>query len=196
MPDAVRAAADVALAEAAADLVRLAGAQTVAAYVPMHGEPGGPGLLDVLAAAASRLLLPVVLGDLDLDWGAYGGPSTLVAAARGLHEPGGPRLGTAAVTDADLVVVPALAVDRTGTRLGRGGGSYDRVLARVTAPTVALLYPGELVDALPAEPHDRRVSAALVAAVTPSDDPHLYWTGAAPMPQYWHSKYRSANDGG
>jgi 5-formyltetrahydrofolate cyclo-ligase len=109
-----------------------------------------------------------------------------------LLEPSGPRLGPAAVADAHLVVVPALAVDRTGTRLGRGGGSYDRALARVRAPSVALLYAGELVDALPAEPHDRRVSGVLVAG----DSAHLYWTGSTPMPHYWHSEYRSANDGG
>ncbi|PSK58900.1 5-formyltetrahydrofolate cyclo-ligase [Micromonospora sp. MH33] len=60
---------------------------------------------------------------------------------------------------ADLVVVPALAVDRRGYRLGRGGGSYDRALARVpaTVPTVALLHDGELVEVVPAQPHDRPV---------------------------------------
>jgi 5-formyltetrahydrofolate cyclo-ligase len=64
------------------------------------------------------------------------------------------------------VVVPALAVDRRGVRLGRGGGSYDRALARLAAgaTAVALLHDGELLDALPAEAHDR----AVTAAVTPS----------------------------
>ena len=65
-----------------------------------------------------------------------------------------------------MVVVPAVAVDRAGVRLGRGGGSYDRVLARVPpgVPVIALLYDGELCAALPAGPHDRRVTAV----VTPS----------------------------
>jgi 5-formyltetrahydrofolate cyclo-ligase len=60
--------------------------------------------------------------------------------------------------------VPALAVGRDGTRLGRGGGSYDRALARVPAatPVVALLYEDELLETVPAEPHDRRVSAAVL----------------------------------
>ena len=68
-----------------------------------------------------------------------------------------------AVARADLVVVPALAVDRYGFRLGRGGGSYDRALARVSASTltVALLHDGELLDRLPAEPHDRPVRAVV-----------------------------------
>ncbi len=62
------------------------------------------------------------------------------------------------------MIVPALLVARDGTRLGRGGGSYDRALARATGLTVALLHDGELVDALPAEPHD----VAVQAAATPS----------------------------
>ena len=75
-------------------------------------------------------------------------------------------LGVQTVAEADLVLVPALAVGADGTRLGRGGGSYDRALARVPAgvPVVALLYDGELLPAVPSEPHDRRVTAV----VTPS----------------------------
>ncbi|TDB95060.1 5-formyltetrahydrofolate cyclo-ligase, partial [Micromonospora fluostatini] len=81
-------------------------------------------------------------------------------------EPAGPRLGVTAIAGADLVVVPALAVDRRGLRLGRGGGSYDRALARVpaTVPTVALLHDGELVGSLPAQPHDRPVRAVVTPA--------------------------------
>ena len=140
------------------------GLDTVAAYVPMAGEPGGAGLPDALAAVCGRLLLPVVRPDLDLDWAVYAG--SLVPAAFGLREPPGPRLGPAAVVAAPLVVVPALAVDLRGVRLGRGGGSYDRALARLGPGTliVAALYDGEFVSALPFEAHDVRVHAV----VTPS----------------------------
>lgn len=71
-----------------------------------------------------------------------------------------------AVASADVVLVPAVAVDRTGVRLGRGGGSYDRALARVGPAilTAALLYDGELVDSVPAEPHDQRVRAVVTPA--------------------------------
>ncbi|SCG63387.1 5-formyltetrahydrofolate cyclo-ligase [Micromonospora rifamycinica] len=152
------------------DLVRRLRPTTMTAYVPVGSEPGGPDLPDVLRAAlpaGADLLLPVLRTDLDLDWAPYAGPGTLVAAGRGMREPDGPRRGRAAVTGATLVVVPALAVDRRGLRLGRGGGSYDRALARVPAAvlTVALLHDGELLAALPAQPHDRPVGAAL----TPSD---------------------------
>ncbi len=139
----------------------LAGARTVAAYAPLAREPGGPELPSVIAAQVSLLLLPLLRPDNDLDWAAYTGP---LPPGPGLREPAGPRLGVDALVGADLVLVPALAVDRrTGVRLGRGGGSYDRALARVPAGTrvIALLYPGELLEGVPAEAHDRRVDAVL-----------------------------------
>ena len=134
---------------------------TIAAYVPIGPEPGGPGLPTVLAEHA-RLLLPVLLPDLDLDWAVFTG--ALAPGPRGLLEPTGPRLGVTGLTTADLVLVPALAVDRSGNRMGRGGGSYDRALARLTGArprVLALLHEGELVDAVPAEPHDRPVHGVI-----------------------------------
>jgi 5-formyltetrahydrofolate cyclo-ligase len=193
---AVRAAADTALVSVLLDLIRGTEAEVVAAYVPMPGEPGGARLPDALSSVARRVLLPVVLDDLDLDWVVYAARAALLPAGRGVLEPVGPRLGPAAIAEADLVVVPAVAVDRAGMRLGRGGGSFDRALARVSAPTVALLYEGELVEALPTEAHDRPVSAAIVASGGAGASPFVYWTRAAPMAHHWHSKYSSANDGG
>ena len=98
------------------------------------------------------MLLPLLLPDGDLDWASYEGPDSLRPGPRGLTEPAEPPRGVTAVSSADLVLVPALAVDHSGLRLGRGGGSYDRALARVGAqvPTVALLYDTELVPVLPA----------------------------------------------
>ncbi|MFC6596275.1 5-formyltetrahydrofolate cyclo-ligase [Kitasatospora paranensis] len=162
-----RAAAAAALAGHAAGLADPGG--TVAAYVSVGGEPGTGPLLDALAARGVRVLLPVLLADNDLDWAAYDGPGGLAPAGRGLLEPTGPRLGPEAVCGAGLVLLPGLAVDRGGLRLGRGGGSYDRVLARLAAagarPRLAvLLYEHELLETVPAEPHDRPVDAV----VTPS----------------------------
>jgi 5-formyltetrahydrofolate cyclo-ligase len=140
----------------------------VAAYVPTGPEPGGSDLPVMLREALPppvTLLLPVLREDLDLDWAAYDG--RLVTTARGLREPPGPRLGVTAIATAALVLVPAVAVDRRGVRLGRGGGSFDRALARVPpgVPVVALLHDGELRDRdLPCEPHDRRVTAVITPA--------------------------------
>lgn len=169
-PATGRAAAAAAVQAALADLVRAARPTTLTGYAPMAAEPGGPDLPEALAGALGgdgRLLLPVLLPDLDLDWAEYAGPTSLIVNALGPREPVGPRLGRVAVSEAELLIVPALAVDRSGVRLGRGGGSYDRALARAApdARIVALLDDGELVDALPAEPHDRRVTAVITPAV-------------------------------
>lgn len=168
-PAATGAAAAEAVQATLADLVRRARPAIVTGYAPMPGEPGGADLPEALAAALGgdgRLLLPILLPDRDLDWAEYAGPTCLATNALGPREPVGPRLGPAAVATAELLVVPALAVDRSGTRLGRGGGSYDRALARAApdARVVALLDDAELVDALPAQPHDRRVDAVITPA--------------------------------
>ncbi|MBI2245950.1 MAG: 5-formyltetrahydrofolate cyclo-ligase [Nocardioides sp.] len=141
-------------------------AATVAAYVSVGSEPGTGPLLDGLRAAGKRVILPVVLPDLDLDWAAYDGPDRLVPARRGLLEPPGPRLGPDAIATADVVLAPGLAVSPTGVRLGQGGGCYDRALGRVPVGTFTcvLLYDGEVGLDVPVEPHDR----AVLFAATPS----------------------------
>ena len=136
-------------------------AATVAAYVSIGSEPGTGLLLDELRRAGKRVLLPVVLPDLDLDWAVHDG--TLGEARRGLLEPTGPRLGVDAVAQADVVLLPGLAVAADGTRLGQGGGCYDRALVRVPPGTFTcvLLHDGEVGLDVPAEAHDRRVAAAV-----------------------------------
>lgn len=160
-----RAAVAEALARHAGELA--AAGATVAAYVSVGSEPGTGPLLDALRARGVRVLLPVLLADNDLDWAEYAGPGGLAPAGRGLLEPVGPRLGPQAVTEAAVVLLPGLAVDRSGLRLGRGGGSYDRVLARLARagarPVLAvLLYEHELLERVPAEPHDRPVDLAVL----------------------------------
>jgi 5-formyltetrahydrofolate cyclo-ligase len=141
-------------------------AATVAAYVSVGTEPGTGILLDALRDAGKRVLLPLVLRDLDLDWAAYAGPESLVPARMGLLEPAGPSLGVDTVATADVVLVPGLAVSRAGHRLGRGGGCYDRALARVPVGTFTcvLLYDEEVGVDVPVESHDR----AVLAAASPS----------------------------
>ncbi|ORT58669.1 5-formyltetrahydrofolate cyclo-ligase [Streptomyces sp. CB03238] len=159
------------LADAALNLPELRRAWTVAAYVSTGSEPGTRALLDVLRERGVRVLLPVLLEDNDLDWAAYEGAERLVRAGRGLLEPAGPRLGVDAVLEADTVLLPGLAVDVRGMRLGRGGGSYDRVLARIVRAghdpaLVVLLYANEVVERVPEEPHDHPVHAVVTPEVT------------------------------
>jgi len=132
----------------------------------MGGEPGTHDLINTLRDDGTRVLLPVLLADNDLDWAVYDGPAALARTTRGLLEPTGERLGPEAVTHAQAVLLPGLAVDHAGVRLGRGGGSYDRVLERLaragTRPAlVVLLYANEVVDTVPREPHDHLVDAAV-----------------------------------
>ncbi|MFG2807773.1 5-formyltetrahydrofolate cyclo-ligase [Streptomyces massasporeus] len=162
-----------ALAGRALELPELGQAGTVAAYVSVGSEPGTRTLLDALHARGVRVLLPALLPDNDLDWGPYEGEASLARVQHGgrmaLFEPTGERLGPDAVTTADAVLLPGLAVDARGMRLGRGGGSYDRVLARLERAgahpaLVVLLYDSEIVGHVPEERHDRPVHAV----VTPS----------------------------
>ena len=149
----------------AALLEGLSGVGAVAAFVPDPTEPGAGRLPDAYAELGARVLLPVIpsTGRI-LDWAVYTGE--LEPGRFGLSSPVGPRLGATAIQEADAVVVPALAVDRFGIRLGRGGGYYDRALvhARPDAVLVTVVFDDERLDELPREVHDRPVSSV----VTPS----------------------------
>ena len=161
---AAREAAGAALAAAAGSLPA---SGVVAAYVGVGSEPPTLPLLHALRAAGAVVLLPVVLPGGLLEWGlladADGG---FMAGPLGLLEPAPPYLGPRALDRAGLVLVPALAVDRKGNRLGRGRGYYDRALAGLddddAVRILAVVFDDELVDEVPTEPHDRPVSGALL----------------------------------
>jgi 5-formyltetrahydrofolate cyclo-ligase len=131
-------------------------AARIAAYVPLRTEPASLDLLDGLVRLGAEVIVPVLLPDNDLDWRVW----------QGSGSDDGDRLGVDAVASAAVVLVPALAVDRAGIRLGRGGGSYDRALARVPAgvPKVALVYADEVLASVPREPWDLPVSAVATPA--------------------------------
>jgi 5-formyltetrahydrofolate cyclo-ligase len=162
LPGEQRTAAGRAIRDALLERPEVQMAGTIAAYYSVGAEPDTRGLLFALWKRGSYVLLPLLRPDGDLDWASYEGPDSLVPGPRGLLEPGEPPRGPGAVARADVVLVPALAVDRAGNRLGRGGGSYDRALARVgpLVPLMALVYDAELLDRVPAEPHDVKVRAA------------------------------------
>ena len=140
---------------------------TVCAYVPVGSEPGSLAMLDALLSRARRVLLPVarIDGDdvpLPLLWGEYR-PDGLVRGRWGLLEPPEPWLPESALGEAGVVLVPALAVDRRGVRLGRGRGFYDRSLAGRDphAQLVAVVRDQEFVGELPSELHDVRMTHVL-----------------------------------
>ena len=142
------------------EMAEVATAGTVAAYYSVGTEPDTHGLIFALWKRGSYVILPVLLPDGDLDWASYEGPDSLAPGPRGLLQPVEPVRGAGTVARADIVLVPALAVDVFGHRLGRGGGSYDRALARVGAqvPIIALLYDSELLPSVPVAAHDQLVN--------------------------------------
>ena len=163
MPAEERDEAGRGIRDALLGLAEVQMAGTIAAYYSVGSEPDTRRLVYALWKRGSYVLLPLLRPDGDLDWASYEGPDSLRPGPRGLLEPAEPPRGADAVARADIVLVPALAVDAAGNRLGRGGGSYDRALARVgpLIPVIALLYDGELLDQVPAEPHDTPVRAAV-----------------------------------
>ncbi|HTR69001.1 MAG TPA: 5-formyltetrahydrofolate cyclo-ligase [Mycobacteriales bacterium] len=144
---------------------------TVAAYLSLASEPPTAELIAAYLAREVAVIVPVVAGE-DLDWARYDGNSPAVPGPLGIVAPSGDRLGPTALTAVDLVIVPALAVDGAGQRLGRGRGYYDRALTAVTAPVVAVIFDDELLADLPVEAHDRRVDAAVRPAGIVHADRH------------------------
>lgn len=161
MPDSIRNESGRLIRDHVLEMPQVTSAGTIAAYYSVGTEPDTRGLVFALWKRGSYVVLPVLLPDGDLDWASYEGPESLAPGPRGVLQPVEPVRGTGTVARADVVLVPALAVDVRGRRLGRGGGSYDRALARVgpQVPTIALLYDSELLPSVPAEEHDQAVRA-------------------------------------
>lgn len=161
--EAERRTAATAIRESLLDQPWVQMAGLVACYWSIGDEPATHGLILALWKHGATVMLPVLRPDNDLDWAVYDGPDSLAPGPYGVMEPTDTRRGVDAIRTAALVIVPALAVDRSsGVRLGRGGGSFDRALARVgpNVPTVALLHEGELIEGVPTEPHDQAVRYA------------------------------------
>jgi 5-formyltetrahydrofolate cyclo-ligase len=169
LPAAERAAGDARRdAELLAWLAgRCPAGTTVALYASLGTEPATGQLRAELRRAGVRVVLPRLLPDGALE--LLPDTGVLVPGLRGTQHPGGAGPAVPA-TELAAVVVPGLAGDMTGGRLGRGGGSYDRLLARLDprVAVVLLLHEGEVLPAVPREPHDRRVGAlALPSGVRP-----------------------------
>lgn len=126
---------------------------TVLSYESLPHEPPTAAVNTALQSAGHRVLVPITLPDMQLEW-------------CDLADPDRTPLGIDSPTRADLVLTPALAVDTAGTRLGQGGGCYDRVLPMLgrACPVLTLLHPGEHTgDALPHDPHDVPVTTVVTA---------------------------------
>lgn len=132
-------------------------AKSVCAFAPIAGEPN---VLDPWPTGKS-LALPRIDGE-NLCAHFVGSPADLAPGRFGILEP--QSNAPAAGRSFDLILVPGLAFDRSGGRLGRGRGFYDRFLSGISGFRVGVSFDSQLVDSVPVEAHDMRMDAV----VTPS----------------------------
>lgn len=137
---------------------------SVSAYLSMGSEPSTPALIEALEARGTTVLVPVGGPDRTLDWVRHDAAVALTQSPIGVPEPDGQRLGPTVLANVGLVIVPALAIDHAGRRLGRGAGYFDRALVHARAPICALVYADELVPTVPSEEHDVRVDLVVTEA--------------------------------
>ena len=133
--------------------------KTIAAYLSYGNEPETRPFLNWAQSNDIEVLLPISLVDGQLEWVIFDGETT-EDGIHGFAE----ALGEKKQLDsADLVILPALAVDNNGMRLGQGKGYYDRALSQLdeSKPTVAIIFDEEILDQLPSETHDKPVWAAI-----------------------------------
>lgn len=166
--EAERAGAGAAIAGHVLSLLPATGG-SLTAYLSMPTEPPTDALIEGAWSAGHRLLVPRITGR-DLAWIPLQPDTVLARGPLGIREPVGDPVAGEALTLLDLLVLPGLAVDAQGIRLGQGGGFYDAALAAVPAHAdggpmrVIVLFDEEVRAQVPHEPHDCRVDAA----VTPS----------------------------
>lgn len=129
-------------------------AKIIAAYLPFGTEPNIGGFVSGASAHGLKLIMPVSNPDGSLHWIHYAGVSA--PGIFGFDEPTGEP---AELREAQLILIPASAVDRAGNRLGKGKGFYDIALAppEVNAPVAAVVYEPEVLNGLPVEDHDQPV---------------------------------------
>lgn len=131
--------------------------KVIASYRSFGDEPNTEELNQLIQRAGKMLLLPVRLSDNSLEFRNWDGDIEKLKRSGNVEEPIGERfLGVI-----DLMIVPALAIDSKGNRLGQGGGSYDRALRDFSGISLGIINEAEFVDTLPSEIHDVPVKMVL-----------------------------------
>ena len=151
-------------------LVLRLGARRIAAFLPTATEPPIAELLELLHYQGVVILTPRAHEDGTMTWVMYHPDHDQVRSVLGVPEIAhGDGLSSAAVlSEVDLILVPAAAVDTQGTRIGWGKGFYDRALssAESVAPTYAVVFDDEVLPSVPREAHDEPVAGAVTPTRT------------------------------
>lgn len=139
---------------------------TVALYASRAAEPDTAELITELDRRGWRVLLPVIRRA--VDWAEFRGWDQMAVGWGAIPQPAGPRLGAAALSSASLIVVPCTAIGRDFSRLGTGGGWYDRALLHrsADAAVIALVREADVFDTVPTEPHDVAVDGYITESGT------------------------------
>ncbi len=161
-PRTKKAAATKALTQNLVDLTSDLHVGSLAAYLSTPDEPDTRDFLRWTAERGIRVLIPVSRTDGLLDWAPYDGEAEDVDVL-GMPTPTSELLGPIAINGVDLILVPAASVDRTGLRMGWGGGYFDKTLGSMEAcpPVYAVIFDDELVDSVPRERHDMPVDGVV-----------------------------------
>jgi 5-formyltetrahydrofolate cyclo-ligase len=173
MSDEDRASARSELTRRLVELVERAGARSVTCFASLPDEPDTGGFLEWASAHDVAVLLPVTRPNGAMNWVLSG--EGFVAGPLGIPEPVGPPVHPTALAGVDLMLIPACAVDRSGVRLGWGGGYFDRFLGGLVPrpPVYAVVFEEDLVPELPREAHD----VPVVGVVTPGGTRRLGGSG-------------------
>ena len=152
--------------EAVARLTTELGAASVAIFLSTPQEPQTRDAIRMLSARGVRCYAPMSHAEGAMTWAPVDAHTPERSGLGGMPEPDAGEGGTSHSLSVDLVICPAAAVDDTGTRLGWGGGYYDRFLAHLPAetPVFALVFDDDVVSELPHEEHD----VPVWGVVTPS----------------------------
>lgn len=169
MDDADRQAASARGCERLLALPEVQVARTVLLYVPTRTEISPMAAAEACRAEGLTIALPRVdEGSNEIAIVAWesGDRADLVPDAAGMLAPATGRV--LRVGEVDVAVVPGVAFDREGRRLGRGGGFYDRLLVRLSdrCPAIGFAFDAQLVERVPEEPHDLRVATVITDAET------------------------------
>jgi 5-formyltetrahydrofolate cyclo-ligase len=131
--------------------------EVIASYRSFGDEPNTEKLNQLILESGKKLLLPVRLPDNSLEFRIWDGNPAKLKRSGKVEEPIGERF----LGRIDLLIVPSLAIDSKGNRLGQGGGSYDRTLRDFSGVSIGLINEDEFVRDLPIESHDMPVKMAL-----------------------------------